>query len=308
MNPIIVIGMDNTGKTTLVEGLKEAYNNFISKVGTGETVRPFLENSTLREEIEREIDKIRATSAEVIKSPGPLSRKDMYKWCDSEMKRFGSNGKLIIYDRFGSIDEQIYAPIVRGVKELDHVEYLLRNMKYLSWHQTPFIIYARPESDDILGFADGREQMEGVVENGKELLAAYDNLFFKLHTSGDYFTSVYNYRVDTPERLLLEYLDFKNHCLKSYLSLDVKRMIRNLESTTSPLIQTYKATGSRDINILKETLEAAHANLALFSNLWRAIEAQGINLSPEKERALLKTQIELIHFELDLTKKLIELL
>ena len=301
MNPIIVIGMDNTGKTTLVEGLKKAYNDYASGIQDRKAILP--------EELQGEIDRISQTSAEVIKSPGPLNRKDMYKWCDTQIKRFGADpDKLVIYDRFGAIDEQIYAPIVRGMNQLDHVEYLLEDMVYLPWNNVPFIIYARPDKDKILGFEDGREQMEGVIENGKELLAAYDNLYFKLLSEGNkYFITTYNFEYESPESMLEAYFSFKEFAYSNFSSLNVKEVASHLVSTTKALISLHDSV-KPELEDLKGTLLATHANLASFANMWKAVAAQDVKFTEDSRKLLLNTHMELIKFESRINKDLRELL
>ena len=61
----------------------------------------------------------------------------------------------------------------------------------------PTIIYTRPHSSVIFDW-DGREQMEGVMEKNKELLAAWDDLMWGLMARG-WDVQVYDYKTEYEE-------------------------------------------------------------------------------------------------------------
>lgn len=74
---IIVVGMDNTGKTTLVEGLH--------KIIKGET----------------------------IKSPGPIGEIGQKDWVINHIANYEGNDD-VIFERFPLLEEMVYGPILRN--------------------------------------------------------------------------------------------------------------------------------------------------------------------------------------------------
>jgi hypothetical protein len=146
---IIVEGMDNTGKTTLIQRLIR------------ETGRGYL-------------------SAMVSLGPSKTIL-EQFHWVDKQIALAKMGGPLTVYDRFLPICDVIYGPIVRngslwGINHLI-IDQLLKEVN-------PLIIYCRPSDSKVLGFEDGREQMEGVVENGQKLLDKYDVVIAKLKEIG----------------------------------------------------------------------------------------------------------------------------
>lgn len=141
MPAILILGMDNTGKTTLIQNM------------------------------EAEIKRTR-TSVKVVKSPGPVSATEMIQWVSEQVVNINNNPEtMFIYDRFCCFDEPVYGPIVRGTTP-SLIEPMLNMIKTVD----PILVYARPEAADIVSFKDGREQMEGVQEYATDLLIAYDYL------------------------------------------------------------------------------------------------------------------------------------
>jgi hypothetical protein len=142
---IILDGMDNTGKTTLANKLCEALNV------------PYLHSP----------------------SEYRYDRKKMMDWALIEI---GSQ-RSAIYDRFSPITDQVYAPILRGTNpygDTSRGRFIVDVLK-ASPH---LIIYCRPGTKKILGFEDGRDQMEGVKNNSARLLDRYDNLMTAMKDDG----------------------------------------------------------------------------------------------------------------------------
>ena len=141
---IITCGMDNTGKTTLINTLKEIHGDAI----------------------------------EVIKPPGPFnSSEELQNWLNPEMDKMKTfQDKMVIYDRFPTISEQIYGPIIRGksmIAKPDFSEVFQEAIFPVT------IIYCRPPDEKILEFGE-REQMDRVIDKSLELLIAYDELMLEI--------------------------------------------------------------------------------------------------------------------------------
>lgn len=77
-----------------------------------------------------------------------------------------------ILDRVYAISEPVYGPICRGKSSLGAwgAEAIMD-----LYHRPYLIIYCRPPSSVILK-NDGREQMEGVIENHAAIIAGYDKI------------------------------------------------------------------------------------------------------------------------------------
>jgi GTPase SAR1 family protein len=153
---IIILGMDNTGKTTLFERICHEFEL------NGEH------------------------------SPGPVTRECQTDWMLEQMVKEKEGGEHSIYDRFSCFEEMIYGKVLRDNPQYNFESPEVRLLKGTN----PLIIYARPPKECILGFEDGREQMEGVKERGVELLEAYDELYFKLKSKG---WAVAHYDYTNPE-------------------------------------------------------------------------------------------------------------
>ena len=135
---IVIIGMDNTGKTTLVNDMKN-----ILKI-------------------------------ESIKSPGPnFTKEEMY-------------------------EEIIYGEILRHNPKFNFEDLMQIKEKY-----NPIFIYCRPKKENVFNFGD-REQMEGVIEQSKKLLEAFDNLYNRM-IQNEFDIFRYDYNVSTPEEMVLKY-------------------------------------------------------------------------------------------------------
>lgn len=111
---IVVEGMDNTGKTTLVNKLAEEFD------------------------------------LKVVKSPGPVDQglENSLKWMQETLE---NKDLQVIYDRYPLISERIYGPIIRKKDILaPYWDKLVR--KFLL--REPLLIYCRPPIKDILNFGE----------------------------------------------------------------------------------------------------------------------------------------------------------
>lgn len=139
---IIVEGMDNTGKTTLIKSLVAQFD---------------LE--------------YRGSASELRGDPSKL-----VAWVDEELAR--PTVKPPIYDRFPLISEEVYGPILRGRSSIPE-------RRYDGWAQAHSVlfIYCRPPLGYIRRWGT-REQMEGVKEFDKELIARYDRVMHRYRCRG----------------------------------------------------------------------------------------------------------------------------
>lgn len=155
---IIVEGMDNTGKTTLIQRL-------IRESGRGKL------------------------AAMVSLGPNQPTLKQFH-WIDKQIKDSCLGNQLMVYDRFLPICDAVYGPILRKGSLWSNNHLILLELLEKA---NPLIIYARPHKDSVItGFSDGREQMDGVIENAQFLLKAYDNIMVDLDKKG-FNIITYNY-------------------------------------------------------------------------------------------------------------------
>ena len=150
MNRLIIVeGMDNTGKSTLIQEL-------IRTVGRG----------TLAAKV----------------SLGPFkSSLEQLKWTYNQIKKAEEGKDLIIYDRFLPICDIVYGTVLRDNKTiwtLDSAE--LKALREVN----PLIIFCNPGIEKILETMDEREQLEGVPENARVLLAMYKSVIYELESLG----------------------------------------------------------------------------------------------------------------------------
>jgi hypothetical protein len=181
---VIVEGMDNSGKTTLVRALSEDCKLLVM-------------NNRRR----------------------PKSREDVIDYVDMVIPI--ANRFPVILDRFAPISEPIYGPICRDSHLLtkdDIGQCLLK----VARGQTStgvlqgngsmaLIIYCRPRDSTVLGFKDDIPQMEGVIENGQALLQAYDKSMKEL---GSFWFTVahYDWEIDSYNSIKnLVSQHFQNH-------------------------------------------------------------------------------------------------
>lgn len=139
---VIIIGADNTGKTTLVSKLKTNH-----------------EDEVLFQNFQ--YDEIKDDTSD-----------DYY---GRVVDLFTSNDK-IVFERFTPIDELVYGKILHPndkhrLEDLD---------KYFKNNRFDFLlVYCRPPSDVALNFGD-RAQFNGVKEHGEELLHSFDEVYAKI--------------------------------------------------------------------------------------------------------------------------------
>lgn len=145
---IVVEGMDNSGKTTLVSRLRFAIG------------------------------------ARVVKSCGPKDKdEDLFDWTRKQLERPNTR-PLYIYDRFSVISDPVYSPVIRGKNPFfDHREGELLIEEFIK--QEPLIIYCNPGLERITNFGE-REQMEGVISNVENLLKEYDEVIRYLRVKGSH--------------------------------------------------------------------------------------------------------------------------
>ena len=156
---IVIIGMDNTGKTTLVNDMKNILN------------------------------------IESIKSPGPnFTKEEMYEKIITDL----SKEEVVILERFAIVEEMIYGEIIRHNSKFNFEDLMQIKEQY-----NPIFIYCRPKKENVFNFGD-REQMEGVIEQSKKLLEAFDNLYNRM-IQNEFDIFRYDYNVSTPEEMVLKY-------------------------------------------------------------------------------------------------------
>jgi hypothetical protein len=171
---IIVEGFDNCGKSTLIK--------------------------TLEEEFKPE---------EIVKSPGPVSYRELFVFADKyisaleklRLKNSPLENYPIIHDRFPVFSDQVYGPVLRGINpfaELNEGQWLVARLM----RNAPVLIYCRPSTEKITKFEDGREQMEGVINNALILLGKYDDLMLQWERRGGRHIIRYNYEQDSVEELI----------------------------------------------------------------------------------------------------------
>lgn len=166
MAVILIEGMDNSGKTTLVSKLASI---------TGYTV---------------------------VHSSGP--DKDQVKsWLNWIFLR-AEGGEDIIMDRCSLISEQVYGPELRGGSVFQDTEWLGLWGRLMELN--PKIVYCRPSRETICGTINNREQMEGVADHCLRLVEGYDSFFSYLTESDLAKFWVYDYTKPNEEKALMDWL------------------------------------------------------------------------------------------------------
>jgi thymidylate kinase len=97
-------------------------------------------------------------------------RPDIGEWWMQTVNE--SPAPVVIHDRF-FYPEFVYGPILRGTVraypgDISYVSRIIRNFC--------FLVYCRPEADEIRVGAEGKEQWPGVMDHFQALLEAYDGL------------------------------------------------------------------------------------------------------------------------------------
>ena len=181
---VIVEGMDNSGKTTLVRALSDDCKLLVM-------------NNRRR----------------------PKTKEDVFDYVDIVVpmaRRFP-----VILDRFAPISEPIYGPICRSSHILTKDDVSRCMLRVSRGPMNPgltfgnqsmaLIIYCRPRDSTILGFKPEIAQMDRVIENGQALLQAYDKSMKELGSF--WFTVVhYDWEIDSYDSLKnLVSQHFQNH-------------------------------------------------------------------------------------------------
>ena len=181
---IIIEGPDNSGKSTLVEWIKE--NFYVTEVNRRHG--PPVDAQDILERTELVLD------TEIHSHPR----------------------RNFITDRFSLIGESVYGPILRGKdlwKEIpqdkERVEKTLRILN-------PFVIYCRPDLDTILDLShhrvksyDTQEHLSNLAKNQGLIVKAYDNYF-----ENNPFPHFYKYNYKRGEEALNELKNLLGEYLK----------------------------------------------------------------------------------------------
>jgi len=167
---IIVEGMDNSGKSTLIANIANRFG------------------------------------LEIVKRSGPPSASVTVAVTEREAEQafiletlsFLVLNPQAIYDRFPIISEGIYGPLLRNRNVFEREGTTWENWldRLIQCH--PLIVYCRPPEQKILCFSPNREQMQGVTDNARQLINRYDQLMDKLELRGAMlirhdFTSLVNW-------------------------------------------------------------------------------------------------------------------
>lgn len=146
---IVIEGMDNTGKTTLIKQIMEECSE----------------------------------DMEMVKPPGPWPSKQVLdEWLKSNMERIANpspEDKILLLDRHPLISEPIYGPGIRNFSMLSEDEVMEGINTFITASQPVIFIYCRPPESVIFNFGD-REQMDGVIEKSQLLLRRYDEMIERL--------------------------------------------------------------------------------------------------------------------------------
>jgi cytidylate kinase len=108
----------------------------------------------------------------------------------------------VVADRHVAISEPIYGTIIRGGHELKPEDIML------CMAELDVVIYCRPFRDKIIGSIRSRPQMDGVVENTRAIIDAYDEFFNPAGWDHRAKLAVFNYEHQKTEDLIQS---LKNH-------------------------------------------------------------------------------------------------
>ena len=141
---LIFTGMDNSGKTTLVNQLSKKLH------------------------------------LPIIKSMGPnFSKEEKHLWILDQLTREKCFPDSVLYDRFLPLEEMVYGKVLRGDPIYSLDGYYMGLLKELD----PIITYTRPPRKKIFDFGD-REQMKGVIKQREKLLLEWDSLMWAMMARG----------------------------------------------------------------------------------------------------------------------------
>lgn len=159
---IVIIGIDNSGKTTLGNSLTEFLN--------------------------------RKNTCKYIHSLGNVPLEDQLNFLNHELLE-DINYDYKIFDRFPIIEEKIYGNILRNNNRYENLgveDYWLSKID--------IFILCNPGFETISNWGE-REQMEGVIDNSKKIYKAYINLYNELKNKG-YNIKIYNFKKDDYHNLI----------------------------------------------------------------------------------------------------------
>lgn len=186
--PVIVVeGMDNSGKTTLVQKLHKVNAGIVIK-----SLGPSTEDGT------------KAYLAKAISLADTASNQ--------------ATKLNVIFDRVALVSEEIYGRVLRGysVFEEDWTFWWEKFIEKLD----PYFIYCRPDLDAILFTIGERAQLEGVENNVVKLLNNYDRFFLQSPWMEELLLkgrmSIYSYTAHPDPANLIEHLVEKGALLKQY--------------------------------------------------------------------------------------------
>lgn len=138
---IVLMGVDNSGKTTLAKNLIEVLNGR----GFNFNYMPPLGKAPLEPQI-------------------------------SHLSSTLYSEKNLIIDRLPVIEEEVVGRILRGKSNFDKIN---KDKIFEYYRNIDMIIFCNPSLEVITDWGD-RPQMDGVKENAIKLQEAYEDLFFKL--------------------------------------------------------------------------------------------------------------------------------
>jgi len=166
---VIVEGVDNTGKTTLIDNLCRDL--------------PLLNR--------------------IPKTPGPAPEEVMWAFSKEYLGKPINQTRNMIFDRFHTLSELVYGPVIRGKIALspDKVAWINDHLKL----HRPLLIYCNRPIDRILSSFDEREQLEGVKDKIENLQLGYEGIIQSM--SFDWFTR-YDYEQDSYPELLAFVQDY----------------------------------------------------------------------------------------------------
>lgn len=109
--------------------------------------------------------------------------------------------EIVVYDRFPVISEQVYGSVLRNWNRFGSYKGQVIQRKFIN--KEPLIIYCRPPEEVIFDFGK-RKQMEGVIEEKRRILKAYDRVIYHFWGNLDMEVYFYNYRSEYDQLKLNE--------------------------------------------------------------------------------------------------------
>lgn len=160
---IVIIGLDNSGKTTLANSLVE-----------------MLEKSGSR--------------CKYVHSLGNVSLDQQLEFLNHELSE-DTEYDYKIFDRLPPIEEKVYGVVLRGVNR-----YGSTGIERFWLSKVDLFIFCNPGLDVITNWGN-REQMNGVIDNSKSLYNRYLEVYNELVNSG-YNVKTYNFKMDDYKELI----------------------------------------------------------------------------------------------------------